>query len=86
MILDFTRSLHCARVMSDSKVVVESAVHGFHVYGVTWNLAPGEQLGTEREPDAGNPKDSFGVCLKKGERILLAICLGRQHSEKCSDA
>ena len=42
--------------MSDSEVVMKSAVHDFHVYGASWNLIPGKQLKAERE--LGKPKDS----------------------------
>lgn len=57
--------------MSDGKVVVESTVGSFPVYGATWSLVPGEQLDVEREP--GNPEDSLTDCIVSFSTLTAAI-------------
>ena len=56
--------------MSDAEFVLESAVHGFHVYRADWTPVAGERLTAEREPD--NQEDAFAVKLTNA---LLATCL-----------
>jgi len=48
--------------------ILDSVVHGYHVYQDVWNAAPGETLGCSRERD--NEHDIFSVAVRKGTNIV----------------
>ena len=52
-----------------------SHVKGYHVYKTLWIPVIGECLLSEREPD--NPKDKYAVCVKKENRIVGHLPLGK---------
>lgn len=63
---------HNSIVNSQTKAMVlhmvDSCVHGFHVYRNVWTLATGEVLFCERED--GNPMDLYAVAIKKGTEAI----------------
>ena len=52
-----------------------SYVKGCHVYKTLWNPLIGEFLSCEREPD--NPMDKYAVCVKKENKIVGHLPLGK---------
>ena len=52
-----------------------SHVKGCYVYKTLWILVIGECLLSEREPD--NPNDKYAVCVKKENRIVGHLPLGK---------
>ena len=50
-------------------------VKGYHVYKTLWIPAIGECLLSEKEPD--NPKGKYAVCVKKENRIIGHLPLGK---------
>ena len=52
-----------------------SHVKRYHVYETLWIPVIGECLLSEREPD--NPKDKYAVCVKKENRIVGHLPLGK---------
>ena len=66
---------------SEIKVIVTrnfemvSCVKGRHVYKTLWNRLIGEFLLCEREPD--NPMDNYAVCVKKENKIVGHLLLGK---------
>ena len=52
-----------------------SYVKGYHVYKTLWNPLIGEFLLREREPD--NPIDKYAVCVKKENKIVGHLPLGK---------
>ena len=54
---------------------VDSLVKGYHEYKSIWTPKIGEILSTEREP--GNLVDKYAVCVKKKNRIIGHLPLGK---------
>ena len=52
-----------------------SYVKGYHVYKTLWNPLIGEFLSREREPD--NLIDKYAVCVKKENKIVGHLPLGK---------
>ena len=52
-----------------------SYVKGYHVYKTLWNPLIGEFLSCEREPD--NPMDKYAVFVKKENKIVEHLPLGK---------
>ena len=52
-----------------------SHVKGYHVYKTLWIHVIGQCLLSERE--RGNPKDKYAVCVKKENRIVGHLALGK---------
>ena len=52
-----------------------SYVKGYHVYKTLWNPLIGEFLSCERESD--NPMDKYAVCVKKKNKIVGHLLLGK---------
>ena len=52
-----------------------SHVKGHHVYKTLWNPLTEEFLSCEREPD--NPMDKYAVCVKKENKIVGHLPLGK---------
>ena len=52
-----------------------SYVKGDHVYKTLWNPLIGEFSSCEREPD--NPMDKYAVCVKKENKIVGHLPLGK---------
>ena len=52
-----------------------SHVKGYHVRKTLWIPVIGECLLSEREPD--NPKDKYAVCVRKGNRKVGHLPLGK---------
>ena len=48
--------------------VVESCVHGFHVYKDTWTPVTGKVLSCKMED--GNLFDPYAVAIKKGSEVI----------------
>ena len=54
---------------------VDSLVKGYHEYKSVWTPKIGEILSTEREP--GNLVDKYAICVKKENRIVGHLPLGK---------
>ena len=52
-----------------------SYVKGYHVYKTLWNPLIGEFILCERVPD--NPMDKYAVCVKKEDKIVAHLPLGK---------
>ena len=52
-----------------------SYVKGYRMYETLWNPLIGEFLSCEREPD--NPMDKYAVCVKKENKIVGHLLLGK---------
>ena len=52
-----------------------SYLKGYHVYKKLWNPLIGELLSCERERD--NPMDKYAVCIKKENKIVGHLPLGK---------
>ena len=60
--------------------MVESCVHGFHVYQDIWTLTAGERLPCETEDS--NASDPYAVAVKKGVQVIGHV--PRKISVACS--
>ena len=78
------RKMDVTRIIMDQneiKVIVTrnfemvSYVKGYHVYKTLWNPLIGEFLSCERGPD--NPMDKYAVCVKKENKIVGHLPLGK---------
>ena len=63
------------KVMVARNFEMMSYVKGYHLYKTLWNRLIGEFLSCEREPD--NPIDKSAVCVKKENKILGHLPLGK---------
>ena len=52
-----------------------SCVKGYHVYKTLWNPLIGEFLSCDREPE--NPMDKYALCVKKENKIVGHLPLGK---------
>ena len=55
---------------------VDSYVKGYHAYKKIWIPKVGETLSTEREP--GNLVDKYAVCVKKNNKTVGHLQLGKE--------
>ena len=63
------------KVMVARNFEIMSYVKGYHLYKTLWNRLIGEFLSCERERD--NPIDKSAVCVKKENKILGHLPLGK---------
>ena len=62
-------------IITTNNFETKSTVKGYHVYKDIWVPKIGEKCSTEREPD--NPEDKCAVCVKKNDRIIGHLPLGK---------
>ena len=63
------------RSLVGSEMCIRDSVKGFHVYKALWTPEVGETLRSEGEPD--NPIDKYAVCIKKENKIVGHLPLGK---------
>ena len=76
--MDVTRKImdqNKIRVIVTRNFEMVSYVKGYRVCKTLWNPLIGEFLSCEREPD--NPVDKYGVCVKKENKIVGYLPLGK---------